>query len=114
MAPLAPSRLSTMTGCPSFSESFFPTRRATGSAAEPAGNGTMMWIGRSGQAAAHAPSVNAGRAAVSIDTAAASVARTLIVFSKTEFAGNYISGRGRHSMEIYEFMNELLATEFRR
>jgi hypothetical protein len=53
--PLAPVRLSTMTCCPSFSESSGASARASTSAFPPAGNGTIIVMGRVGQAWANAP-----------------------------------------------------------
>src|SRR5215469_10737290 len=48
MLPFEPAWFSTMTGCPSSSESFCPTTRAAMSGAPPGGMGTMSLIGRDG------------------------------------------------------------------
>src|SRR4051812_17927566 len=53
MTPLAPGRLSTMTGWPSACASSPVTNRATTSTAPPGGSGTMTWIGLTGQFCAH-------------------------------------------------------------
>jgi hypothetical protein len=46
--PLAPTRFSTTTGCPSEAESWVPIRRAMMSVGPPGGKATSMWIGLSG------------------------------------------------------------------
>ena len=48
MVPLAPPRLSTMTGCPHASLSFCAIARDRMSVPPPGGNGTMMRIGAVG------------------------------------------------------------------
>ena len=51
ITPLAPARFSTTTGCPSRTLNRWMIRRAITSTAEPAGSGTIMRSGRSGQSA---------------------------------------------------------------
>src|SRR5439155_21053940 len=55
MIPSAPDRLSTMTGLPKDSESFWVIRRPRTSAGPPAGNGTTSLIGLVGYDCANAP-----------------------------------------------------------
>src|SRR3989442_15988908 len=55
MIPFAPDRLSTMTGLPKASESFWVIRRPRTSAGPPAGNGTTSLIGLVGYDCANAP-----------------------------------------------------------
>src|SRR5260221_703685 len=55
MIPFAPDRLSTMTGVPKDSESFWVIRRPKTSAGPPAGNGTTSLIGLVGYDCANAP-----------------------------------------------------------
>src|SRR4029077_14396523 len=55
MIPFAPDRLSTMTGLPKDSESFWVIRRPRTSAGPPAGNGTTSLIGLVGYDCAEAP-----------------------------------------------------------
>src|SRR5437667_9891297 len=55
MIPFAPDRLSTMTGVPKDSESFWVIRRPKTSAGPPAGNGTTSLIGLVGNDCANAP-----------------------------------------------------------
>src|SRR6266853_4202330 len=55
MIPFAPDRLSTMTGLPNDSESFWVIRRPRTSAGPPAGNGTTSLIGLVGYDCANAP-----------------------------------------------------------
>src|SRR5689334_3611741 len=51
MEPLAPTRFSTITGCPHFCASLSATMRGSASAAPPAGKGTITRIARLGYAA---------------------------------------------------------------
>src|SRR6267378_2004294 len=55
MIPFAPDRLSTMTGVPKDSESFWVIRRPKTSAGPPAGKGTTSLIGFVGYDCANAP-----------------------------------------------------------
>src|SRR5438309_11757075 len=51
ITPLAPARFSTITGCPSLALKRWLIRRVITSTAEPAGSGTIIRSGRSGQLA---------------------------------------------------------------
>src|SRR6266513_2405328 len=48
MLPFAPTRFSTMTGCPKLSDSLWPTTRAARSEPPPAGKATTILMGRAG------------------------------------------------------------------
>src|SRR5436305_8391905 len=58
IVPPAPGRFSTTTGCPQYSESFWPNVRARMSVALPAVNGTMIFTGFVGHACALANEVH--------------------------------------------------------
>ena len=75
MMPLAPGRLSTMTGCPQASVSFCAMARTVMSTPEPAVVGSTMRMGRFGNAAAWSAACAGGARHPSTSTRAAPAGR---------------------------------------
>src|SRR6266576_1819708 len=88
IVPPAPGRFSMTTGCPQYSESFWPNVRARMSVALPAVNGTMILTGFVGHACALANEAHSAQSAI---TATRTI--FMVVSSTQSVADRHIFGK---------------------